>query len=195
MPEATAADRPGQPRTGPPRSATRTLHVVTDGKTEVCTADLSTTPTPTIFRGSTVARLKSAITDRDRLAVWWAALAAYFTPPSVFVDRPASLAELAAYARFAPWTRQEYIAKPHTDEDTGNVVKTGPLRAFGVAWYRYVGYPYTVASRYREWIAQRPGRAVPVLLLVKLLASTTPGAWVVANVVMPVASAVAWALL
>lgn len=99
------------------------------------------------------------------------ALGAYLTPPQVFTDRPASLAELAEYARYAQWTTQD----------------AGLVRACGIWWYRLVGYPKTVTGRYAEWIWQRPGRAIPALLTVKLIAHTTPGAWVVDHVVYPAA--------
>lgn len=122
---------------------------------------------------------KSALTDRDM----WADLArralAYITPPSVLTGHPDTVAQLAAYAKAGAWTRR----------------RSGVIRALGVWWYRLVGLPYTVTCRYAEWIAQRPGRAIPVLLLVKLLASTTPGAWVVEHVIVPIGHAAAWLFL
>ncbi len=96
---------------------------------------------------------------------------AYWTPPSVYTDPPASLRELAAYAKTGPWTHQD----------------RGLLRAAGVWHYRLFGYPYTVVSRYREWVFQRPLRLAAHVGLLKLSASTAPGIWVVDHIVYPVA--------
>lgn len=108
---------------------------------------------------------------RVRVAGTWAASRTYWTPPAVFTDRPASLHDLAAYAKQAPWTAQQ----------------TGLIRAFGVGYYRYGAYPYTVVSRYREWFVQRPLRYAALLGGVKLAALTGPGHWVVHTVVYPAA--------
>lgn len=107
---------------------------------------------------------------RERAARAWAASRAYWTPPDVFTQRPPSLQGLAAYARRAPWTHQQ----------------TGPIRAAGVGYYRFVGYPYTVVSRYREFIVQRPLRLVYALGTVKILSLTGPGDWAVHHLVYPV---------
>jgi hypothetical protein len=108
---------------------------------------------------------------RVRISGAWARSAAYWTPPSLFTDRPASLEELAAYAKSAPWTSQD----------------RGLLRASGVWHYRLLGYPYTVISRYREWVFQRPMRLGAHLGGIKLFALTGPGQWVVHTVVYPAA--------
>lgn len=107
-------------------------------------------------------------------AGWRAYLAAarrYWTPPAVFTERPPSLANLAAYAKQAPWTHQQ----------------AGPIRTAGIAYYRFAGYPYTVCSRYTEWFAQRPMRMVCLLGGIKLLALTGPGDWAVHTLVYPAA--------
>lgn len=152
---------------------------VTDRNSEVGTSDLrgsfserETTPDGPQTR-------KSALTDRD----FWLNLVdrvrAYLTPPSLLTERPDSVAQLAAYAKTGAWTKR----------------RTGAIRSAGIWWYRLVGLPYTTICRYAEWIAQRPGRAIPVLLLVKLLASTTPGSWFVEHVIVPVGHTVVWLFL
>ncbi len=122
--------------------------------------------------------LHSAITvgDRVRSAVGWAK--ELYAPPPILAERPPSVAALSAYAKHGAWTR----------------TRKGFLRSAGVAWFRVVGVPITVACRVAEWIWQRPGRAIPVAVLVKVLAHTTPGVWVV-NAGSYVVGALAWALL
>lgn len=100
--------------------------------------------------------------------------ATYWTPPEIFTDQPASLQDLADYARHAPWTHQN----------------TGLLRAAGIGYYRAVSYPYTVVSRYREWVMQRPGRLLLHLGGLKLLAHTSPGMWAVDHLIYPAAQIV-----
>lgn len=89
----------------------------------------------------------------------------------MFTTAPATLEDLAAYAKRAPWTQQQ----------------TGIIRAAGIGYYRFLAYPYTVVSRYREWFAQRPMRMLFLAGGVKLAALTGPGHWVVHTVVYPVA--------
>jgi hypothetical protein len=125
----------------------------------------------------------SEVTDRDsrweRLGVLFDRALVYVTPPAVLTEPPASVAELATYARAGAWTGR----------------RSGLVRGAGVWWYRLVGLPCTVVCRYAEWIFQRPGRAIPVLLLVKLLASTTWGSWSVAHLVTPALHAALWLFL
>lgn len=120
-----------------------------------------------------------ADTLRERMRSGWEWLREYVTPPSVLTESPASVAELAAYAHWGAWT-----------SSTG-----GPLRRLGIVWHRLVGLPTTVVCRYVEWIAQRPGRAIPVYLLFKLLISTGPGPWAAENIIRPVLGVLAWVLL
>ena len=108
-----------------------------------------------------------------------AGIRAYVTPPSVLTEAPASVAELAAYAHWGAWTSG-------TD---------GPLRKLGIVWHRLIGLPVTVVCRYVEWTAQRPGRAIPVYLLWKLLISTGPGPWAADHLIRPVLGVLAWVLL
>jgi len=118
-------------------------------------------------------------TVREQLRSGLVWLREYVTPPSVLTDPPASVAELASYARWGAWTGR-------TD---------GPLRRLGIWWYRLVGLPVTVVGRYIEWIAQRPGRAIPVFVLWRLLISTGPGPWVADQLIRPVLGLAAWVLL
>jgi hypothetical protein len=115
--------------------------------------------------------LQSETTLWARIGAAVAASRAYWTPPDIFTGRPASLEELAAYAKRAPWTHQ----------------RTGIVRAAGVGHYRVVGYPWTCVSRYGEWAAQRPMRLFAHLGGVKLLALTGPGDWAVHHIVYPAA--------
>jgi hypothetical protein len=108
---------------------------------------------------------------RVKVSDLWTAAGAYWTPPALFTDRPASLAELSQYARTAPWTAQT----------------AGLLRAAGIWHYRLVGYPKTVVNRYSEWVWQRPLRLAAHLAGLKLAASTGPGIWLVDHIVYPVA--------
>lgn len=103
----------------------------------------------------------------------------YWIPPAVLTEPPAPVADLAAYARAGAWTRR----------------RSGLVRSAGVWWFRLVGLPYTVVCRYAEWIAQRPGRAIPVLLFVKVMASTSWGSWTVEHLVEPATRAAIWLFL
>lgn len=95
---------------------------------------------------------------------------AYWTPPALLTEQPASLAELADYARSAPWTAQ----------------RKGAVRKAGIVYGSGLALPYTAVSRYREWVVQRPLRLAAHIGGIKLLAQTTPGIWVVDHLVYPV---------
>jgi hypothetical protein len=150
---------------------------VTVRNPEICSAEFESpdvTPRSHVEGGET---LNSAITvgDRARLAVVWAK--ELYAPPPILTQRPPSVSALAAYAKHGAWTRG----------------RSGFLRGAGVAWFRFVGVPVTVLCRAAEWIWQRPGRAVPVAVLVKVLAHTSPGRWLV-DAGSYVVGALAWAL-
>ncbi len=95
----------------------------------------------------------------------------YWTTPGLYTTRPASLADLAEYAKHAPWTAQQH----------------GPIRTFGVWYYRLFAYPYTAWGRTKEHMVQRPLRFAALLGGIKLASMTGPGAWVVDHIVFPVA--------
>lgn len=116
------------------------------------------------------------VTVSDR---WWWRVRDYFTPPEILTDRAASIPELAAYAHRSAWTRH----------------RLGLTRTAGIWWWRLVGLPQTLRCRIREWVWQRPGRAITVIALVKLLSLTTPGAWVVDRLITPVVHAALWLFL
>jgi hypothetical protein len=187
----TAATYGPAPRTRPtgaparPEEPRPRLHVVPTPNSEVPTSDTSQpAPDETITAGhsGTPSETGAATSDlgfRVRATAAWHATRTYWTPPAIFTDQPASLADLAAYARHAPWSHR-------TD---------GPLRAAGVGYYRLIGYPYTVVSRYREWIAQRPGRLLIALGGIKLATATGPGIWVVDHLIYPAARLVGHILL
>ncbi|WP_152748194.1 hypothetical protein [Micromonospora sp. RV43] len=87
-------------------------------------------------------------------------LAAYWRPPSVVADPPATLLELIAYARTGEWTS----------------AGIGPVRALGIG-YSWLAVAATTVLYYAAWIVQRPGRLATVTVLYGLLAHTPPGAW------------------
>lgn len=178
--QSAAIYRPGprpRPAGAPSRPAPdRPLHVVPDPavpKSELPTSGNGPGVTPeTITAGQSGSPAEAGqVTSESRFRLRVAAARLYWTPPAVFTDRPASLEELAAYAKHAPWTHQQ----------------AGIIRASGVAYYRFLAYPYTAVSRYREWFAQRPLRLVALLGGLKLAALTGPGDWVVHTVVYPAA--------
>lgn len=165
-----------RPAAGQSRPDSPHLHVVRPDSEVPTSGNPADTPTETITagqNGSSTAHAPdfSDIDFRTRTGSLWQASKAYWTPPAVFTDRPASLAELAEYARHAPWTAQQ----------------TGIVRKAGIGYQLGVAYPYTVISRYREWFAQRPLRFAALLTGVKLASMTGPGAWVVDHLVYPAA--------
>lgn len=100
-------------------------------------------------------------------------------PPKVTISRPASVPELTAYARTGTWTKSE----------------GGAIRKAGVTYWYLIGLPTTVICRYIEWIAQRPGRALTVFALWRLVITTGPGPWFVQNVLSPIGSIAKWLFL
>jgi hypothetical protein len=175
-----------RPRPTPPPTPEPVADDMTVSNSPISTGDSESAPggAQSQENGPRVSTLQSSLhletdTLRDQIRSGLGWLKTYFTPPSVLSEQPASVAELAAYARWGAWT-------PRTD---------GFLRNLGVTWYRLIGLPTTVVCRYVEWIAQRPGRAIPVYLLWKLLISTGPGPWVAAHLIHPVLGFVAWVLL
>src|SRR5689334_4436870 len=164
--QSAAAWRPG-PWAAPP--GTPRLRVVPDDpETATCNPpeDTPSITSEQVNPSEITDGTETATPRKGRIGLWWAASKAYWTPPAVFTDRPASLDELRAYATAAPWTHQ----------------KTGPIRALGVGYYRFVAYPRTVRLRYTEWFWQRPLRLAAYLGGIKLLSMTGPGDWVVHTV-------------
>lgn len=103
----------------------------------------------------------------------------YFTPPSVLTDAPESIPDKRRYAREGDWTASE----------------NGPIRKLGVGYWRLIALPVSVVADYVKWIADRPGRAVIVFTLWKLLILNDPGPWVVRHVFAPVGNLLAWLFL
>lgn len=175
MTDAAYTYRPGaRPGGAPSRPENSRLHVVPDPDLQSETAAGEDAPSITSSQVSdhaAEAAVEPHFTLRDRFWLLRTSAKDYWTPPAVFTEQPASLADLASYAKTAPWTHQH----------------TGLLRGLGVGYYRFVGYPYTVISRYREWFAQRPIRLALLFGGVKLASLTGPGDWVVHTVVYPVA--------
>lgn len=162
-----------------PRPTTEAPPTSTESETEPCTAASEEVPAERETRPTRLASLQSAITDRDTWGRLLVASRAYVTPPSIFTDPAPSLPELSQYAHRGAWTA-------HT---------TGTRRALGVVWWRLIAYPKTALNRLDEFIWQRPGRLLAVALLTKLIAHTTPGTWVVDNIIVPVAHGALWLFL
>lgn len=184
-PGSRPSPRPRPTAAAPPGTPAPTPDAVTVGNSPVSSGESETAPTAVDAEenGVEVSSLQPSLhskvdTLREQVRSGLVAVRAYVTPPSVLVERPASVAELSAYAHWGTWTAE-----------------AGVLRNLGIAWYRLAGLPVTVICRYVEWIVQRPGRALVVFALVKLLLSTGPGPWVADHLIRPVLGAVAWVLL
>jgi hypothetical protein len=104
---------------------------------------------------------------------------AYWVPPKLLTEPPASVAELSAYAHRAGWTSSA----------------EGTLRRLGVLWFLAVALPWTTGCRYVEWVAQRPGRALAALLVWQAVIRSTPGMWVAGHFIRPILAAAAWVFL
>ena len=147
-------------------------------------------PMPT-DAGETPENAEPEVADSDVWRERLLAFLAYFTPPAVLTERPASMPELSAYAHRGDWTkRKAEPARKGVPEQ-----KRGPVRTAGIWWHRLVGLPVTVVCRYVEWIAQRPGRAIPVFVLWKAFISTGAGPWIVQNLLAPVGRVAGWIFL
>lgn len=175
-----------RPRTAPPAAPGPVPDDVTVSNSPISTGESESAPEPTLFQeeGGKVSSLQSSLhfdldTLREQLRSGLGGMKDYLTPPSVLTESPASVAELAAYAHWGTWT---------TSAD-------GPLRKLGIVWHRAFGLPATVVCRYVEWLWQRPGRAIPVFVLWKLLISTGPGPWAVEHLIHPILGVIAWVLL
>lgn len=166
------APRKFSPRAGDPVPVTEREIGDSSGEFEGVPSPRETGPEPSTLHPET-------ITHSDRMRRWLQAAKAYLTPPSVLAEPPPSYTELVNYAHHGAWTR-------HTN---------GPVRAAGIWWHRLVSLPITGACRYLEWIAQRPGRAIAVAVVVKLAALTGPGGWTVEHLIRPTLAAAAWVLL
>lgn len=114
--------------------------------------------------------LHSALTERYPWLVGVARRAAEeFRLPSLFTEQAPAVQTLRRYAHDGLWTR-----KPD-----------GLVRALGIAWCYGIGIPVTVYSRYREWLWQRPSRAIFGVLTMWLLAQLPPVAWSLDHLVKP----------
>jgi len=148
--------------------------MTTVSNSEVGSSDFVDAPTERESAFEVPIGVKSEATLSD---IWPRALA-YFTPPSIFTEQPASMADLRRYAHAAAWTS-----------------KAGARRALGIGYFRLIARPTTIACRYVEWIGQRPGRAIPVYALWKLVIETPPGPWIAQHFIMPLASFAGWLFL
>lgn len=104
---------------------------------------------------------------------------AYFTPPSILTGDPESIPTKRRYARAGTWTAS----------------KDGPLRKAGVGYWRLIALPVNVVTGYITWIADRPGRALIVYLMWRMVISNPPGPWFVKHILTPLGSIAEWLFL
>lgn len=160
-----------------------TAPAVTERNSALCSADLPGALPERETGESGPGTLHSAITEGDRGPLdtreWLRRFGAYCTPPSPLTERRPSMEQMVEYAR-----RARYTSNLH-----------GPVRAVGVAWCYLVAIPAAVCSRFREWLWERPARAVTVLATVKLLTFLPPVAWGVEHVVEPTVRGALWLFL
>ena len=102
------------------------------------------------------------ITFKDAVGQWLRTSAAPalsgLRPPMVWTQPPASLKDLATYAKEAPWA-----------------ARTGPIRVAGRVWCWLVAVPVSTLAYYLAWLCQRPSRLITVFVLYAVLTQTTPG--------------------
>lgn len=122
---------------------------------------------------------RNSTTDRDGRREIARRVREYWVPPNLLTKPPPPYSALVNYAYRGAWA-----SKPG-----------GPVREAGILWHRAVSLPATAVCRYVEWIGQRPGRAVPVFALWRLLLATDAGHWLAADLVHPALAALGWALL
>lgn len=151
---------------------------MTDSDSELRTSQFAD-PADHEIAPETPETLKSEVTGRDIARRVIESTATYFTPPSVLTARPESVTELRRYPREGDWL----------------LARIGPLRTLAVAYWRTVGLPITVACRYVEWVAQRPGRALLAYGLWRLFTVAGPGRWIVENVGPVLGSIAKWLFL
>jgi hypothetical protein len=89
------------------------------------------------------------------------------TPPEPWDHRPASLQELASYARQGEWTGP-----------------TGAARTAGIWWCRLVTLPGSAITHYTAWVVARPSRTAAVVGLWAVLMHV-PAIRAVAGFVLP----------
>lgn len=118
---------------------------------------------------------KSVVTNSDIKA----RTIAYFTPPSILTDAPESIPAKRRYARSGDW-----IASVD-----------GPIRKLGIGYWRVIALPVSVVAGYVTWIADRPGRALIVYGLWRMVIGNPPGPWLTKNILTPAGSVAAWLFL
>lgn len=122
---------------------------------------------------------KSEDTECEGWRRWLAMAADEFDPPNVLTERPSAVPQLRTYAHEGPWTK----------------AKSGLLRSLGIGWWRVVGLPVTVACRYIEWVAQRPGRWITAFVLWCLVMGSSAGPVLRIYVLAPIGHVLAWIFL
>lgn len=160
-----------------------TTQNVTDRNSALCNAESADVPAERETARFRLSTLHSAITDRDDRpvdsAAWIKRFGAYFTPPAVLAEQAPAVDQIKAYAHRAAWTSR-------TD---------GPVRAVGIGWCYLIAIPMTVWSRIREWVWQRPARALVVLVTVKALTFLPPVGWLVDHLIKPAVRFALWLFL
>lgn len=82
-----------------------------------------------------------------------------FTPPDVWRDPSASLADRWAYATQGEWTGQGFI------------------RTAGQVYALAIALPAAAVCRVADWVIERPGRAAAAGVLLAVLAQFPPVSW------------------
>lgn len=140
-------------------------------------APLSVEPEPKAFSLRPTLQSKSA-TLSDRLGAAAEAAKAWLVPPNVLTEPAPALVEMSAYARRGAWTSGD-----------------GLLRKLGVLWMLLVAVPTAFVLRLKEWMVQRPSRAIFFVLIWQLAIRSDQGAWIADHIIRPYFHALAWIFL
>lgn len=156
---------------------------VTERETALCNAELPQGGPERETDAQMAGTLHPAMTDSDRkpfdTKAWRAKFGAYCTPPALLTERRPALDQMRLYAE-----RGRYTEKLN-----------GPVRRLGKAWLVLVAAPALVAARTFEWLLERPARVAVTVVVVKLLSTLPPVAWLVDHVIKPGADAALWLFL
>ena len=155
---------------------------VTDSDTALCNAEL---PQGTPERETGVdgtETLQPAITECDIRVGWRARVEKVVGPlelPALLTEQRPAAETIVEYAR-----RGMYTPK-----------LTGPVRRGGIAWAYTAAIPVTVIARLTEWVFERFGRFITILVTVKALTFLPPVGWVADHLIKPAAHAALWLFL
>lgn len=149
--------------------------MTTQSNSELGTSDLQVDPAEREMTPESPEPRKSALTLSDI----GPRVRTYFTPPSILTDVPESIPAKRRYARAGDWTTSV----------------NGPVRKAGVGYWRLVALPMSAVTGYVQWIADRPGRALIIYVIWRMVISNPPGPWIVQHIFTPIGHALAWLFL